>query len=100
MRITAVKNFFKRLKRRKKIEIGIDLNDIEMPKNKARKMVYLTKEECQKIIEHIERTEKRTDTKMRNILLFKVGFNVGLRKEEMLNLRVSDLKRELSFEII
>lgn len=100
MRITAVKNLFRWLRRRKKIETNINITDIEMPKNKLRKMIHLTIEECEKIIEHIERTEKRKDTRMRNILLFKIGFNVGLRKEEMLNLRVSDLKRELSFEII
>lgn len=100
MRITAVKNFFKRLKRRKKIEISIDLNDIEMPKNKSRKVSFLTNEEVREILEHILKTETDPATRMRNSLLVKIPFNSGLRKDELLNLRISDVQRGCSFEII
>lgn len=75
MRITAVKNLFKRLKRRKKIELNIDMNDIEMPKNKSRKIVFLIEEEVTKILDHISETEKDTATRMRNSLLVKIPFN-------------------------
>ena len=75
MRITAVKNLFKWLKRRKKIELNIDMNDIEMPKNRSRKIVFLTDEEVTKILEHISQIEKDTATKMRSSLLVKIPFN-------------------------
>ncbi len=100
IRITAVKNLFKRIKRKKKLNINIDLNDIEMPQNKRRKINFLSKDEVEDIIKVVGDNEKDPLTRRRNILLIKAPFNSWLRKQELLNLRVSDLQQGNTFEII
>ncbi|MDR2415623.1 MAG: hypothetical protein LBD75_03285 [Candidatus Peribacteria bacterium] len=46
-----------------------------MTKEKNKERSYVKKEEIEQLLEHIEKTEKRKDIRMRNSLIIKVGFN-------------------------
>lgn len=92
-RISALKAFYKYLKKHELIinNITLDLETLSLPE---REILFLTLEECQKLINNVGKRNK-----IRNIAMIMICLNVGLRLAELINLNIEDIK-EKSIKII
>ncbi|HID0768093.1 TPA: tyrosine-type recombinase/integrase [Clostridium botulinum] len=96
-KIASLKSFFHYLKTKAKIieeDISIEL---ETPDIKKREPVYLTLEECNKLLEVIRDGSARSK---RNYCIVMVLLNHGLRVSELLNLKVEDIVNNEKLKII
>lgn len=94
--ISSIKNFFKFTN--SYYDLGISATRIELPKVAKPKVNFMSHEEIVWILNYIEEHTLRYDIKMRNLLIIKTAFITWMRKEEILNLKFSDI-REGSNEV-
>lgn len=94
--ISSIKNFFKFTN--SYYDLGISATRIELPKVAKPKVNFMSHEEIVWILNYIEEHTLRDDIKMRNLLIIKTAFITWMRKEEILNLKFSDI-REGSNEV-
>lgn len=94
--ISSIKNFFKFTN--SYYDLGISATRIELPKVAKPKVNFMSHEEIMWILNYIDEHTLRYDIKMRNLLIIKTAFITWMRKEEILNLKFSDI-REGSHEV-
>lgn len=94
--ISSIKNFFKFIN--SYYDLGVSATRIELPKVAKPKVNFLTHEEIVWILNYIDEHTPRYDIKIRNLLIIKTAFITWMRKEEILNLKFSDI-REGSNEV-
>ncbi|NFF75901.1 recombinase XerC [Clostridium sporogenes] len=96
-KIASLKSFFHYLKTKVKI-IEEDVSvELETPDIKKREPVYLTLEECNKLLEVIRDGSARSK---RNYCIVIILLNHGLRVSELLNLKVEDIVNNEKLKII
>ena len=72
-------------------DIWIHHERIELPRAPRVKMEYLSVNEVEDLVRHIEEGEETQETKFRNILLVKLGFVTWMRLSELLSIRVEEI---------
>jgi len=96
-KIASLKSFFHYLKTKVKIieeDVSIEL---ETPDIKKREPVYLTLEECDRLLEAIQDGSAKSK---RNYCIVIILLNHGLRVSELLNLKVEDIINNKKIRII
>lgn len=90
-RISALKSFYEYLKDNDIIKENIT-NKIKLLKVKSREQDYLTEEETIKLLETVKNTSKTS----RDVALFNVLLNLGLRNSEAREIKISDINFKTS----
>lgn len=89
-KIAAIKSFFKYCKEKLKIISYNPCSELEAPKIAKRQINYLTLEESQKLLESVDSRNYERDFCIVTFFL-----NCGLRLNELCNIRVKDIRKDI-----